>query len=93
MIIRDDQRELDQYISGNLTPEQHCYEYLSKTNIPGQKRIKGQEALWLRYIINEFFYLFLITFSIQGPVIFFLISLLSRLPPDLWKGGEYTWSI
>ena len=49
----------------NLTPEQHCYECLSKTNIIGQKRIKGQEALWLRYIINEFFYLFLITFSIH----------------------------
>ena len=63
--IKDDQRELDQCISGNLTPEQHCYEYLSKTNIPGQKRIKGQEALWLRYIINEFFCLFLITFSIH----------------------------
>ena len=26
-------------------------------------------------------------------MIFFLISLLGRLPPDLWKGGEYLWSI
>ena len=37
----------------NLTPEQHCYEHLSKTNIKGQKRIKGQEASRSRYIINE----------------------------------------
>ena len=39
----------------NLTPEQHCYECLSKTNIKGQKRIKGQEASRSRYIINTFF--------------------------------------
>ena len=35
-----------------LYTTQHCYEHLSKTNIKGQKRIKGQEASRSRYIIN-----------------------------------------